>query len=143
METTSQYQRDVARIEAHKLALKDDEFSRLVDKIREEIRSHERYLREERGVPIVLFDRDPLRATVENKDGLRSAVFTFNQFRYEIDVRGEGIHYAFEVTIGGNGKPIVIGRKYGQLLNAVTIDNVIDAVRSAINSITDLPRPII
>lgn len=137
-----QYRRDIARIEAHKLALKDDEFGRLVEQVRGEVRAHERYLREQRGTAIVLHDRDPLRATVENADGLRSATFAFNDVRHEVEVSGEGVHYLFAVAIHSYGKPIVTGRKYGQLLGAVTIDTVTDAVRNAINSITDLPRPI-
>ncbi len=145
METAAQeqqYQRDIARIEAHKLALKDDEFGRLVEQVHQEVRAHERYLREERGAAIALHDRDPLSATVENADGLRSAVFTFNAVRYEVEVRGEGVHYLFAVAIDGYGKPVVTGRKYGQLI-AANIDMVITAVRHAIESVTDLPRPIV
>ena len=138
-----QYQRDIARIEAHKLALKDDEFGRLSGLIRQEVRDHEHYLREERGAAIVLHDRDVNRVTVENADGLRFTTITFDDLRHEAEVRGEGVHYVFAVTIDGNGKPVVTGRKYGQLLSTVTKNTVVDAVRHAIESITDLPRPIV
>src|SRR5258708_6944766 len=52
-----QYQRDIARIEAHKLALKDDEFGRLVEQVRQEVRAHTRY-HQQRGAAITLNDRD-------------------------------------------------------------------------------------
>jgi hypothetical protein len=73
---------------------------------------------------------------------LRIAAFTFNDVCHEVEARGNGVHYLFTADIDRNGKPLVTGRKYGQLLGPVTIDTVIDAVRSAINSVTDLPRPI-
>jgi hypothetical protein len=141
METATQYQRDIARIEAHKLALKDDEFSRLVEQVRDEVRLHEQYLRGKRGAAVVLNDRDPLRVTVENTDGLRSATFTFDELRHEIGIQGVGVDYSFAVDINYNGKPIVTGRKFGQLIPA-DANVVVRAVRNAIESVTDLPRPI-
>ena len=138
-----QYQQDVIRIEAHKLALKDDEFQRVSELVRREVREHARYLREERGAPIVLHDRDWQRITVENTDGLRVAAFVFNTIRHEIDVRGIDSHYVFEVAINHDGKPVVVGRKFGQSLGTVDVGIVINAVRNAVESITDLPRPIV
>ena len=136
-----QYQRDITRIEAHKLALKDDEFRKLSDLVLKEVRAHERFLREERGAAIVLHDRfSPI--TVENVDGLRRAVFAFNSVRFEVDVQSAGIHYLFSADVNPAGKPVVIGRKFGQSLGEVGIDVVTEAIRSAINSITDLPKPI-
>jgi hypothetical protein len=142
MDTEQQYQRDIARIEAHRLALKEDEFHRLAQQIQEEVREHQRFLREERGAPIKLHDRDPERVTVENGDGVRVTTFTFNYLRHEADVRGQGVHYLFAIAIEKE-KPVVTGRKSGQLLGSVSDHTVITAVRNAIESITDLPRPIV
>jgi hypothetical protein len=133
-----QYQRDIARIEAHKLALKDDEFSRLTDLIRGDVREHARYLREERGAPIVLHDRDSRYVSVENADGLRSVTIAFDALRHEVTWPG----HKFAVEIDGYGKAVVIGRNFGQLLGVVTQHVIITSVRRAVESITDLPRPI-
>jgi hypothetical protein len=133
-----QYQRDIARIEAHKLALKDDEFGRLADLIRKEVREHERHLREERGCAIVLHDRDSRSISVENADGLHSVTITFDALRHEVSWPAS----KFAVEIDGYGKAVVTGRNFGQLLGVVTEHVIITSVRRAVESITDLPRPI-
>ena len=58
MYTEQQYQRDIARIEAHKLALKDDAFNNyLVELIRKVVRERFEYLRDQRGVKLTLYDQ--------------------------------------------------------------------------------------
>jgi hypothetical protein len=130
-----QYLRDRARLDVHRLALKDDEFGCLAEQVRTEVRAHTRYL-QERGVPIILHDHDRLRITVENTDRLRLAVFTFNAVHHVADVRGAGVHHVFEVAIDHDYKSVVIGRKFGQSLGTVDNDKIVDAVRNAIDSIT-------
>jgi len=136
-----QYQRDIARIEAHKLNLKDDEFRRLIGHVLKAVREHERD-RRDRGAQIKLNDHDPTNVTVANLDGLRVVTFASNAVRHTVDIQGVGIHYAFEVVIDHYQKPVVTGRKYGQAMGVMTDDAITDACRSAIDSVTDLPQPI-
>jgi hypothetical protein len=142
MEAT-QYQRDIARIEAHKLALKDDEFGRLVDYVRDAFREHAEFIRDEKKAPIILNDHDMESISVENADGLRSATVKFDPLRHHIDVDGTRAHYVFTVEIDKQGKPVVMGRKADQPLGSVDKNTIRKALHGAIDYITDLPTPIV
>ncbi len=133
-----QYQRDIARIEAHKLALKDDEFGRLVEQVRQEVRAHTRY-HQQRGAAITLNDRDPRVIYVSTADGQQIATITFNAVRLEVEVKKTGgtlpLSYSFSVDTS-NDKPIIIGTKWKtEPLGVVTDDTVIDAVRGSIDAL--------
>src|SRR5579859_110384 len=138
-----QYQRDIARIEAHKLALKDDEFGSLVDYVRDAFREHAEFIRDEKKAPIILNDHDTESISVENADGLRSATVKFDPLRYQIDVDGTRAHYVFTVEIDKEGKPVVLGRKANLPLGSVDKNTIRKALHGAIDYITDLPTPIV
>jgi hypothetical protein len=141
MDTSEQrYQRDVARLEAHRLALKDDEFRRISDLVRQEAREHARFV-QQRGAAVVLNDRDPHALCVSSADGKQVVTIAFNAVRHQVEIKN-GLHYLCQVDIDSHGKPIVTGKKWGQPLGIVTDDMLIDAVRHAINKITDLPLPL-
>ena len=142
MEET-QYQRDIARIEAHKLDLKDDEFNRLVDFVRDEFREHAEFLRDEKKAPIILHDHDTESISVENADRLRSATIKFDPLRHQIDVDGTRAHYVFTVEIDIQGKPVVMGQKADLPLDRVDKNIILKALRGAIDYISDLPTPIL
>ena len=140
--TEQQYQRDIARIEAHKLALKDDEFLRWVEFSRDAFRAHAEYLRDEKKAPITLHDHDTESITAENADGLRRATVKFDSLRHEIDVDGTRAHYVFTVEVH-QGKAVLTGRKSGQSLGSVEKNLVLTALYNSINYISDLPTPIL
>jgi hypothetical protein len=142
MEAT-QYQRDIARIEAHNLALKDDEFGRWVNFARDEFREHAEFIRDQKKAPIILNDHDAESISVENADRLRSATVTFDPLRHQIEVDGTRAHFVFTIEIDQQGKVVVMGRKAGQQLGSVDKNIIRKALRSAIDYISDLPTPIV
>jgi hypothetical protein len=137
-----QYRRDIARIEAHRLALKDDEFGRLVDYVKDEFREHAVFIRDEKKAPIILNDHDTESISVENADGLRSATVKFDPLRHQIDVDGTRAHYVFTVEIDKEGKPVVMGRKAGQPMGSVEKNTIRKALHGAIDYMSGLPTPI-
>ena len=125
------------------MTLKDELFAHLVERITEEVREHERHLREERGAPLVLHADEPQLYTVENDKTGRQATIAFDGLRHIIEIRGEGIHYTFEVIISDKGSPSFMMRKDGELVpGTVTQAKMLTAVHFAIDSITDLHAPI-
>jgi len=143
MYSEQQYQRDIARIEAHKLALKDDEFARLVIYARDEFREHAEFIRDEKKAPITLNDHDTESISVENDDdGALSATVKFDPLRHQIDVDGTRAHFVFTVEIDKQGKPVVMGRKAGQPLGSVDRNTVRKALHNAIDYMSGLPTPI-
>ena len=134
--------RDVARSEARKLAIKDELFAHLVERITEEVRERERHLREQHGAPLVLHAHDSQLYSVENDRTGRQATIAFDSLQHIIEIRGEGIHYTFEIIID-KGRPSFTLRKDGELVpGTVTQGKMLTAVHLAIDSITDLPAPI-
>ena len=130
-------------IEARKLALKDELFAHLVERITEEVRERERHLREQRGAPLVLHAHDSQLYSVENDRTGRQATIAFDGLQHTIEIRGKGIHYTFEVIISDNGRPSFTMRRDGELVpGTVTQGKMLTAVHLAIDSITDLPAPI-
>ena len=135
--------RDVARTEARKLAVEDELFAHLVERITEEVTERERHLREQRGAPLVLHAHDSQLYIVENDRTGRQATIAFDGLQHSIEIRGKGIHYTFEIIITDKGRPSFAMRKDGELLpGTVTQGKMLTAVHLAINSITDLPVPI-
>ena len=135
--------RDGARTEARKLAIKDELFAHLVERITEEVRERAQHLREQRGAPLVLHAHDSKRYSVENDRTGRQATIAFDGLQHIIEIRGEGIHYTFEVIISDKGRPGFTMRKDGELVpGTVTQGKMLTAVHLAIDSITDLPAPI-
>src|SRR5215831_17878956 len=133
--------RDVARSEARKLAIKDELFAHLVERITEEVRERERHLREHRGAPLVLHPHDSQLYSVENDRTGRQATIAFDSLQHIIEIRGEGIHYTIIIT--DNGRPSFTMRKDGELVpGTVTQGKMLTAVHLAIDSITDLPAAI-
>ena len=133
----------MSREEVRKLAIKDELFAHLVERITEEVREHERYLREQRGAPLVLHSHDSQLYSVENDRTGRQATIAFDGLQHIIEIRGEGIHYTFEVIISDKGSPSFTMRKDGELvLGTVTQVKMSTAVHLAIDSITDLHAPI-
>lgn len=136
-----QYQRDLARLEAHRLALKDDEFQRVSTLIRQEAREHFRYY-EQRGARIKLNDRDMHVIYISSEDGQRVATIAFNSVRHEIEVKEVGgntpVSYLFRVDVTPTGeRPVVIGFKWKtEPLSTVSDDTVMTAVRHAIDALT-------
>ena len=53
---------------------------------------------------------------VENRETGRRATIAFDGLQHQIDVRGEGIHYVFEVTITQYGMPSFTMRECGRLV---------------------------
>jgi hypothetical protein len=139
METTSQYQRDVARIEAHKLALKDDAFNNyLVEPIRKAVNERFEYLRDQLGVPLTLHDQAFKSISVENADGLHIATFTFDYLRHEVTA-----HALRFVVLVERDKPVVTAYSAGQPLGVVTSYQITKMTRNVVDSAApDLPRPI-
>jgi hypothetical protein len=135
--------RDVARTEARKLAIQDDLFAHLVERITEEVRGRERHLREQRGAPLVLHAHDSQLYSVENNRTGRQAMIAFDGLQHIIEIRGEGIHYTFAVIITDKGSPCFTMRKDGDLVpGTVTQAKMLTAVHLAIDSISDLHAPI-
>jgi len=135
--------RDVARTEARKLAIQDELFAHLVERITEEVRERERHLREQRGAPLVLHTHDSQLYRVKNDRTGRQAAIAFDGLQHIIEIRGEGIHYTFEVIISDKGSPSFMMRKDGELVpGTVTQTKMLTAVHLAIDSITDLHAPI-
>lgn len=133
----------VARAEARKLKIKDELFAHLVERMAEEVREHERHLREQRGAPLVLHAHDSQLYSVENDRTGRQATIAFDGLQHIIEIRGEGIHYTFEVIISDKGSPSFTMRKDGELVpGTVTQAKMLTAVHLAIDSITDLQAPI-
>ena len=135
--------RDVARSEARKLAIQDELFAYLVERITVEVRERERHLREQRGAPLVLHAHDSQLYSVENDRTGRQATIAFDSLQHIIEIRGEGIHYTFEIIITDKGSPSFTMRKDRELVpGTVTQAKMLTAVHLAIDSITDLPAPI-
>jgi len=133
-----QYQRDLTRLAAHRLALKDDEFQRVSGLVRQETRQHVCY-HQQRGAAITLNDRDSRVIYVSTTDGQQIATITFNAVRHEVEVQKTGgtlpISYSFAVDTS-NDRPIIVGTKWKtEPLGVVADDMVIDAVRSAVNAL--------
>lgn len=133
-----QYQRDIARIEAHKLALKDDEFRRVSELVKQETREHTRY-HQQRGAAITLNDRDSRMIYVSTTDGHQVVTISFNEVRHEVDILKTGgtlpISYLFAVNIS-NDKPIIVGTKWKtEPLGVVTDDKIITAIRNAVDAL--------
>jgi hypothetical protein len=125
------------------LAIEDELFAHLVERITEEVRERERHLREQRGEPLVLHAHDSQLYSVENGKTGRQATIAFDGLQHIIEIRGEGIHYTFEVIISDKGRPSFTMRKDGESVSGtVTQGKMLTAVHLAINSITDLPAPI-
>ena len=125
------------------MAIKDELFAHLVERITEEARERERHLREQRGAPLVLHANDSQLCSVENDRTGRQATIAFDSLQHIIEIRGEGIHYTFEIIITDNGRPSFTMRKDGELApGTVTQGKMLTAVHLAIDSITDLPAPI-
>jgi len=125
------------------LAIQDELFAHLVERITEEVRERERHLREQRGAPVVLHARDSQRYSVENDKTGRQATIAFDGLQHIIEIRGEGIHYTFEVRISDQGRPRFTMRRDGELVpGTVTQAKMLTAVHLAIDSTTDLHAPI-
>jgi hypothetical protein len=133
---------DVARAEARKLQIEDELFAHLVERMAEELREHERYLREQGGAPLVLHAHDSQLYSVENdRTGLQATV-AFDGLQHIIEIRGKRIHYTFEVIISDKGSPSFTMRKDGELVpGTVTQAKMLTALHLAIDSITDLHAP--
>lgn len=123
--------------------MKDELFTHLVRRITEEVRERERHLREQRGMPLVLHANDSKLYSVENNRTGRRATIGFDGLQHIIEIRGESIHYTFEIIITDKGRPSFTMRKDGELVDGtVTQDKMFTAVHLAIDSITDLPASI-
>ena len=139
MDTEQQYQRDIARIEAHKLALKDDAFNNyLVELIRKVVTERFEYLREQHAVPLKLYDQAFKSISVENADGLHVATFTFDYLRHEVTANALRL-----VVLIERDKPVVTAYSAGQPLGVVTELQITKLTRNVVDSTApDLPRPI-
>ena len=125
------------------MVMKDDLFAHLVERITEEVRECERHLREQRGAFLVLHAHDSQLYSVENDRTGRQATIAFDGLQHIIEIRGEGIHYTFEIIISDKGRPSFTMRKDGELVpGTVTQAKMLTAVHLAIDSITDLPAAI-
>src|SRR5262250_1155296 len=125
------------------LAINDELFGHLVERITEEVRERERHLREQRGAPLVLHAHDSQLYSVENDRTGRQATIAFDGSQHIVEIRGEGIHYTFEIIISDEGRPSFTMRKDGELVpGTVTQGKMLTAVHLAIDSITDLHAPI-
>ena len=125
------------------LAIQDELFAHLVERMTEEVRERERHLREQRGAPLVLHAHDSQLYSVENVRTGRQATIAFDSLQHIIEIRGEGIHYTFEIIIIDKGSPSFTMRKDRELVpGTVTQAKMLTAVHLAIDSITDLPAPI-
>ena len=123
--------------------LKTSFFAHLVERITAEVRERERHLHEQRGAPLVLHAHDSQLYSVENDRTGRQATIAFDSLQHIIEIRGEGIHYTFEIIITDNGRPSFTMRKDGELLPGTTTQGkMLTAVHLAIDSITDLPAAI-
>jgi hypothetical protein len=126
--------------EARKLAIDDELFAHLVERIIEEARERERHLREQRGAPLVLHAHDSELYSVENYRTGRRATIGFDSLQHIVEIRGEGIHYTFGIIITDVGRPSFTMRKDGELVSGtVTQGKMLTAVHLAIDSISDLP----
>jgi hypothetical protein len=140
LQQEQQYQRDKARLAAHKLALKDDEFNRVSELVRQEARDQARH-HQERGAGIILQDRDSRVLYVSTTDGQQVVTITFNAVRYEIEVKKVGgtlpVLYLFSVDIATpTDKPIIIGTKWKtEPLGVVSDETVMSVIRKAINAL--------
>ena len=124
------------------MAIQDELFAHLVERITEEVKERERHLREERGAPLVLHARDGQLYSVENEKTGRAATIAFESLKHIVEIRGEGIHYTFEFGMTDQGSPGFTMRKDGELVpGTVTQAKMLTAVHLAIDSITDLHAP--
>lgn len=139
MYTEQQYQRDIARIEAHKLALKDDAFNNyLVELIRKVVRERFEYLRDQRGVKLTLYDQAFESISVESADGLHIATFAFDYLRHE--VTANALRFVMLIE---RDEPVVKAHSGGQPLGVVTDYQITQLTRNVVDSTApDLPRPI-
>jgi hypothetical protein len=125
------------------LAIQDQLFAHLVERITEEVRERERHLREQRGAPLVLHAHDSRLYSVENDRTGSQATIAFDGLRHIIEIRGEGIHYTFEIVISDKGSASFTMRKDGESVpGTVTQAKMLTAVHLAIDSVTDLHAPI-
>ena len=93
--------------------------------------------------PLVLHAHDSQLYSVENDRTGRQATIAFDGLQHIIEIRGEGIHYTFEVIISDKGRPSFTMRQDGELVpGTVTQAKMLTAVHLAIDSITDLHAPI-
>lgn len=119
------------------MAIIDELFAHLVERITEEVRERERHLREQRGAPLVLHAHDSQLYIVENDRTGRQATIAFDGLQHIIEVRGEGLHYTFEIIISDKARPSFTMRKDGELVaGTVTQAKMLTAVHLAIDSIT-------
>ena len=125
------------------MAINDELFAHLVERITEEVRERERHLREQRGAPLVLHVHESQLYSVENHKTGRQATIAFDGLQHIIEIHAEGIHYTFEVIISDKGRPSFTMRQDGELVpGTVTQAKMLTAVHLAIDSITDLHAPI-
>lgn len=119
------------------MAINDELFAHLVERITEEARERERHLREQRGAPLVLHEHDSQLYSVENDRTGRQATIAFDGLEHIIEVRGEGFYYTFAIIISDKGRPSFTMRKDGELVpGTVTLGKMLTAVHLAIDSIT-------
>jgi len=70
----------------------------------------------------------------------RQATIAFDGLQHIIEIRGEGIHYTFEIIISDKGRPSFTMRKDGELVpGTVTQGKMLTAVHLAIESILERP----
>jgi len=124
------------------MALDDELFAHLVERISEEVKEHERHLREERGAPLLLRTDNSQLYTVENSKTRQQATIAFHRVQHIIEIRGQGVHYTFQVVLSDKGSLGFTMRKDGELVpGTVTQAKMLTAVHLAMDSITGLHAP--
>src|SRR6516225_3862926 len=115
------------------LAIQDELFAHLVERMTEEVKEHERHLREQRGAPLVLHAHDAQLYSVENERTGSQATIAFDGLQHMIEVRAEGTHYTFEVIISDTGSPSFTMRRDGELVpGTATQAKILTSVHLAI-----------
>jgi len=125
------------RLEAHRLALKDDEFTRVGHEVHRATKEYVDYLHQELG-NIKLDDRTSPFLVSRTDDASQVLTIAFNSVRHEItfekDNGPEPVHRAIVVDVQ-NSKPFVSHRKFGSNLGELPFADIVDLVRKTIDAL--------
>lgn len=114
-----QFQRDIARLEAHKLALKDSEFIQLTLHVQTEIKERVEYYRRKHGREVLEanFQDDKQYFISLGADNTQVLTVTFDSLRHEITFHKENgpepVNRVIRIQVQSNDRLVLTHRKAG------------------------------
>jgi hypothetical protein len=126
-----------ARVDAHRLDLKNDEFTHVAHEVHRATKDYVDYLYQSLG-NIKLDDRSDEHVVSRTDDASQVLTITFNNVRHEITFEKnngpEPVHRAIVVD-EQNGKPFVGHRKFGSNRGELLFTDIADLIRKSIDAL--------